>query len=474
MTKIIQASCTTVELSRDVLESPNSDVPEAEVQELDNDISPSLNSLLIAEYIPIPTSATETTSPHADMEDIIEEAVEIKEIDEGLLSELDSIGDFSINQRRSGSSELRKQADSVGTTWSSVHHTETSTTRVVELDSVEENEIEDALLSENSREYIVTHEEEMEYISEPQTSKSEMEFDKRDGQDSPDQETSEDKTLSNKNEVYPVHYVVNHSSEDNISEIPELEVGSAEDADSVSKKSELISVETETDAAGMAKLEATTIEDTDVAFREISDKDIEKTVRLGPSQAEIVVGETKTEHSAVDGALNTNSSAVDPTHDTSVLEVGQAEDAYLDYKQLNDSSTENPRLSDSVDQALHAIVSGEIQGSSSEPHIAESVPSEVSDLPPKLVLDGEEMEELKLNSDDGSVEVKANEVVSSVELSSEKQISALAAEKPDHETEAFKDLHLITSVEGKGKISKSSSPSSSSTSDSSSSDSDRE
>lgn len=472
MTKIIQASCTTVELSRDVLESPNSDVPEAEVQELDNDISPSLNSLLIAEFILIPTSATETTSPHADMEDIIEEAVEIKEIDEGLLSELDSVGDFSINQRRTGSSELRKQADSVGTTRSSVHHTETSTTRVVELDSVEENEIEDALLSENSREYIVTHEVEMEYISEPQTSKSEMEFDKRDGQDSPDQETSEDKTLSNKNEVYPVHYVVNHSSEDNISEIPELQVGSAEDADSVSKKSELISVET--DAAGMAKLEATTIEDTDVAFREISDKDIEKNVLLGPPQAEIVVGETKTEHSAGDGALNTNSSEVDPTHDTSVLEVGQTEDAYLDYKHLNDSSTEYPRLSDSVDQALHAIVSGEIQGSYSEPHIAESVPSEVSDLPPKQVLDGEVMEELKLNSDDGSVEVKANEVVSSVELSSEKQVSALAAEKPDHETEAFKDLHLITSVERKGKISKSSSPSSSSTSDSSSSDSDRE
>ncbi|KAL0453311.1 UNVERIFIED_CONTAM: hypothetical protein Slati_1309200 [Sesamum latifolium] len=50
--------------------------------------------------------ASETTTSR-----IVEEADEIKEIDEGLLSELDNVGDFSIKQWGSGSTEFEKHVD---------------------------------------------------------------------------------------------------------------------------------------------------------------------------------------------------------------------------------------------------------------------------------------------------------------------------------------------------------------------------
>ncbi|KAI3444241.1 hypothetical protein Pfo_000906 [Paulownia fortunei] len=483
----VQASTTPVESSEDVQITQKLNMPE--VQELDRDISSNVNSPFSPDFISIPSSATETTSSHVDVQTIIEEADEIKEIDEGLLSELDNVGDFSIKQWGSGSTEFEKHIDSVGEGFSSAHHVETSTIRVIEINSIEENKLEDTLHSEKSRQDIDIYEGDMEYISELQASKtsrgehidvSRMEFNERDGQDSPDRETSEDETLSKENEVQPAHSVVNHHYEFNISGISEDR--STEDVDSVPKKSESTSVETEfmvgdaevsyqgqvdTDTtSGMPELEASTIEDIDLAFKKISAKEIEKPVVLKPPQDELIVGESITEHSE-DGAPHRNSSVTDSTHVTSVLEVRPIEDATLDYKQLNDGSTGSHRLPDSVDRTLDVVESGETQGPSSELHVAEPIPSEGTTLPPKQLLDCK-----TLNTDDGAVEVKADDVAS-VEESSVQEISAFAAEKPEHEVEAPKDLHSTTSVKGKGEISKSSS-SSSSSSESSSSDSDRE
>ncbi|PIN20906.1 hypothetical protein CDL12_06390 [Handroanthus impetiginosus] len=457
----VQASSTSYETSRDVPTEKKSDMHE--IQELDQDISSNINSPLSPAIISTQSSVSETTSsPH--MPTIVEEADEIKEIDEGLLSELDNVGDFSIKQWESGSSEFEKHIDSIGESFSSACHAETSTATVFVVDSAEENKIDDTKHPENSREDMNIHEEDMENIDV-----SKMESNERNGRDSSDQEASQEETMSKENKVLPAHSVVDYNYKDNnVFGVPEVEVPSVEDVDSVSKKAELTSVETasyqgqvHTDATrGMPEVEVSTIEDIDLAFKQISAKEIEKAVVLEQLQAEPVVGETITEYSQ-DEIPHGNSSVTDSTHDTSVLEVREIEDATSDYKQSSYDSTESPELPELVE-------SGEPRGTSLEVHVAASIPPEGTSLPPKQVLDGDTEEQLKLNTDDELVDKGGL----SVEESSVKEVSASAPEKPDDEVES----HSTTLVKGKGKISKSSSSSSSSTSssESSSSDSDRE
>ncbi|KAK4412753.1 hypothetical protein Salat_2922500 [Sesamum alatum] len=623
----LQASSSPVESPEVDLTTQESKIPQ--IQELDHDFSSNVTPPLIPDFISFPPSASETTSSR-----IVEEADEIKEIDEGLLSELDNVGDFSIKQWGSGSSEFKKHVDPTVESLPSAYHAETSSTSVAEVDLVDVNETEAGKHSENSREDIHVHEEDMVYISELQTSETSIveqidapkpEFNERDGQDSPDGETSEDDTLSKENEVQPVHFVVNHNYEDNVSGISEVEVRSMEDVDSVPKKAEFMSMETEvlvpqaevsyhvqvdmdktswmpeleastikdmdlalkqisseeieepvvlepppvfdadtttrmpeleassiedidlafkqisaeeiekpvvlertpaelivdvdttsrmpeleassiedidrafkqigakeieepivleasvaepvfdTDAASrMPELEASRIEDIDLAFKQISSEEIEKPVVLEPSQAEPTVGETITEHSQ-DEKPHRDSSLMGLSHETSILEVRPIEDVTLDHKQSNDCSTESRALPDSVNHNLNLVESEETQGTVSELHVAEPVPSEdTTTLHPEQVSDGNTEEQLKLNLDVRSVEVEVDNAGSSVESSTVEEVNVFTAEQPGPEVEAPKALHSTSSPKGKGKISKSSSSSSSSSSESSSSDSDRE
>ncbi|KAK6137028.1 hypothetical protein DH2020_029227 [Rehmannia glutinosa] len=437
-----EESSAQVESSEDIQITQNSNMHE--VQELDHDISSYINSPLSPDFISIQSNTTETTDSRVNVQTIVEEADDMNEIDEQLLSELDNVGDFSVQQLGSGSSEFDKRIGSV--------EERNSTIRVADVNSVEENEIEDAVRTEKSREDVDIHEEDVEYISESKTSRAEyiavsgIEFDERESQYSP-WETSEDETPTKEYEL---------SYEDNISGKPELEVRAKEDVDSVSKKAELTSAETEITVGdaevsrGMTEFEASTTEDIDLAFKQI---EMEEPIDLEaptPPQAEPVVKATLTEQSK-NGALHEKSSVMGSTHETSVLEVKPIKDATLDSEQLNDS--------DSVDRT-------------SEFNVADNIPSEgttTTTLSPNQALDGKSLKQLKPNSDDGSVEVKADEMGSS-----KVQEIGVAAEKPEQEVEAPKNLHSTASVKGKGKISESSSSSSSSSSESSSSDSDRE
>ncbi|KAI3446585.1 hypothetical protein Pfo_003250 [Paulownia fortunei] len=557
----VQVPNTPVDSFEKVRTIQNLNIPE--VYELDHDISPNINAPFSPDFISMPSSASEEASSHVDTQTILEEADEIKEIDEGLLSELDSVGDFSITQWVSGSKEFEKHIDSVGESLSSAHRAETSTTKVVEINSVEVNKMEHAMHSGNSRDEIDIYEEELECISELQTSQtstgenidtSNREFNDRDGQDSTDHITSEEDIVSKEYEAKPANSVLNHNKEDNISGIPEVDMQSIEAVDSFTRKTELTSVETEVvvasaevshldqvdidtasgmpdlearkledidvvfkqfgdkeiekpvvleppqaelvigetiaehsehaevshldqvdidSASGMPELEARKLEDIDVVFKQFSDKEIEKPVVLEPPQAELVIGETIAEHSE-HGTLHINTSVMNSTHETPILEVRSIEDATLDYNQVNDGSIGIHRLPDSVDDILHVVDSTKTQGTS-ELHVAETIPSEGTSLPPKKLLDGNSEKELKPNTDDGSVEVKAEKLDSPVgKEPSVREDSSIAAEKPDHEVNAPEDLHSITSVKGKGNISESSSSHSSSSSESSSSDSDRE
>ncbi|KAL8041157.1 hypothetical protein ABFX02_10G148200 [Erythranthe guttata] len=192
--KPIAEHLSKVQESSNKAESPKSNIPDS-VNELDSDTSLKVNSRSIET-----NASTEiTTSSHVvDVQTTVEEAVEFEEIDEEeLLSELDNVGDFSI-------------------------------IRAVEANSV------------NSRE---NKEEETDYISEPQISEtraelidvSRKELNEREleREYSPDREySSEDKTLSE--EENKVQLIIPRTY------VPEPEVGSTEDVDSVSEKAELV------------------------------------------------------------------------------------------------------------------------------------------------------------------------------------------------------------------------------------------
>ncbi|KAL7138226.1 hypothetical protein ABFS83_10G149600 [Erythranthe nasuta] len=168
-----------VQESSNKAESPKSNIPDS-VNELDSDTSLKVNSRSIET-----NASTEiTTSSHVvDVQTTVEEAVEFEEIDEEeLLSELDNVGDFSI-------------------------------IRAVETSSV------------NSRE---NKEEELIDVSKKELNERELEREY-----SPDREySSEDKTLSE--EENKVQLIIPRTH------VPEPEVGSTEDVDSVSEKAELV------------------------------------------------------------------------------------------------------------------------------------------------------------------------------------------------------------------------------------------
>lgn len=279
-----------------------------EVQELDRFI----NSPSSPKFVSVPPSAFETNSSTVDVQTVVEEVDEIKEIDDGLLSELDNIGDFSIGQLGSGTSEFEKHVDCVKEeSLFSTHHAETSTTRVLEVHSVEVNKIDHLLHSEESMEDYNVYEQDLEDLSELlnyQISRAEnievsrKEFDKND-HDFLNQETSGEETLSKENEVLPAHPLVNQNREDIISGMAEMEVRSTENVGGVARKAELASVETEVmegvaevscqgqvdkdTTSGMLELEGSSIEDIDQAFKQISSKESEKHFVLDPPQPEL-------------------------------------------------------------------------------------------------------------------------------------------------------------------------------------------
>ncbi|KAL6530623.1 hypothetical protein OROMI_028512 [Orobanche minor] len=421
LTNTLQASSSLVESLGDVRIAHNLNMPE--VQELDHDIPSDINSPLSPESISNQSDDTSTIHSHVNVQTTIEEVHGIKEIDEELLSELDSVGDFSVTQWGFGSSEFEKHRDSVQE--SLAHQIETSTARVADVDSVKGNKIEDVMRIEKSKERIDIYEEDIEYISELQTSKmsgdehinvSRMEFNERDGMDSSASNTSE-------NAARPDHLFAGRDYEDNVSEVLGLEVHSEKDELTSLRTENTYQVQVHTETTSrMHELEVSKIKDIDLAIKEIAAQEINKPVVLEPRQPEQVLKETLAEHYE-NGAPHENSIVVGSIHKTSVFHVGPVEkDAILD-------SNQSP--SDSVDRA---------PGTSSEWH---------------KVLDGKSLEN----------NAKADEVGSSMVGSRVLEIGVVD-EKTDNEVEETKDE--------KGKISRSSSSSSNSSSESSSSNSERD
>lgn len=105
----MQASNNQVETSSDY-QSRHDDLNLPEVKELDHYV----NSPSSPKFVSILQSAMKTNSYRFHLQTVVEEVDEIKEIDEGILCELDNVGDFSIGQLVSGTSEFEKHIESVG------------------------------------------------------------------------------------------------------------------------------------------------------------------------------------------------------------------------------------------------------------------------------------------------------------------------------------------------------------------------
>ncbi|CAI9782907.1 unnamed protein product [Fraxinus pennsylvanica] len=384
-----------VKSNKEVRTMDNLNIPE--IPELDHEVSPS-NSPSSPEFISIPSNDSEATAPpgllysekctggesttsRVDVQTIIEDADEIKEIDEGFLSELDSIGDFNIIERGSSSNEFEKHVDSGRESLSLSH--ETGNTSRGEVNSNEVTEY--AMDSEKLREEIDILEEAMESASELQTSVtnaighsdlSEREFSSSDIQNSLDPRQDELHPLEN--DTTPADSMVdqNLTLEDTNPGMPVGDAKSVEDIDSDFEKSELISAETE-----------------------IIYKVIEKPVVIEPTDARLVLEETVTEHS----------SQAEIDIDAPVLEVRSMEDVTLDHMQVHNGSVESHTISDSTDNVLHVVA----QGRASELHFEEPAPSEFNGLAPDQSEEGNMEKQLGPKSKDRSAKVEAHEAGSS-------------------------------------------------------------
>ena len=113
-----------------------------QVQELDDNTISDDKFPLNGYFITTPPTDFEA-STHAKLRTIVEEADEIKDIDKDILSELDSIGDFSTKQRGFITNEWGEKADFIGESLYTTHHTETGYVNIFDFNSVAMNATEE-------------------------------------------------------------------------------------------------------------------------------------------------------------------------------------------------------------------------------------------------------------------------------------------------------------------------------------------
>lgn len=349
---------------------------------------------------------------------MVETTDEIKEID-GLLSELDTVGDFNVNKCQPCLDKFEKHVDSYEESLSLPHEA----TNAIEL-----------------------------------VGSSNGGFAGRDTQDSTDLKEIKH-NLNSKANNSCMHKVEARAVEiESIFKEYKLKsVGTdVVDVESVILHRDLVDVDADT---VMPELEAQTLQDISLEFKKISEREIENPIDVEPPHAELVMEETKVE---------------------AVLEVLSTKDSISVPSQVHDSIVQTHTPPDSVHDALHELESIDIQGRTSELHAVEPIPSEDVNFVPKKV-EGNLDKILKLNSEDGSAEVRARDVSlsnqdaeSSIKEDGVKEASTFSAEEPDREVETPKDTSSTTSLTDKRKNPQKLSSSSSSSSDSSSSDSERE
>ncbi|CAN4109362.1 unnamed protein product [Withania somnifera] len=243
---------------------------------------------------------------HHDEQYIVEETDGIEDIDEALLCELDTVGDFSINELGSSQGEFKRQIDSTGDDLSAFHTVDSGTTEVSKEVCTEVHErrfpVHPEILNALSFEEIDKHEEE-ECASEVQNSamsiidhidSSHTEFSEEEVHNAVDTRSIEgglpedcdvepsdprSKQILDAQEIVPEMLTVEaHNSVFEVENLKSTQTG-------VTEVPQEVRVKVKTDS-GMSVLEAQTIQDIESAFWQVFEKEMEKSNVLEQSNAE--------------------------------------------------------------------------------------------------------------------------------------------------------------------------------------------
>lgn len=318
------------------------------------------------------------------------DADEIKEIDEVLLSELDAVGDFSVNELCTTFNEFEKHVASVEEC--SVSHDTVCNSTALDDDCTEMHDdvhVLHVMTARPSQDDDVTqNEEEVKCVSEPQTSGTNTtEHANLSNESSMEVVQIQMDPKSTEKEMFPRQNLsgISNSRKERIAEVvnPEMPMVDGrliEDIEAISKIPELTSEEKEimlgsteipsqgeayeASSSEMPVLEARTLLDITSAFKQMSEEIIEKT-NIGelPSterDVEETVVQASREHEQHEGSSPSKHVMDSPIHQTEPLE-----DAQLDLKQSHEVHAERD-LYDSIEGCLHKGELKDSEQSSSE------------------------------------------------------------------------------------------------------------
>ncbi|GFZ09368.1 hypothetical protein Acr_20g0011760 [Actinidia rufa] len=355
------------------------------------------------------------TGSQVHEQDIIDETDEIKEIDEGLLMELDAVGDFSVKELGPNFSEIENNGEET----------------ILEMPLVDTRSVEDIdSIFKKTEPVPVETEVEIREVEIPQQSEIKEEI--KSGMPVLEARSLEDidtafRQISEEQIKMPVPVAVESVDAELIPE--ETKAGLSENEISHGDSS-LIETKTE-----LPVVEARSVEDIELAFKQL--RNIEGNSTPGSIDDGRVVAESR---------------------DVEEL--------------ISDLDVERESKPSSVEDRLEVLESKIPEELTSDLHVAESRSLEEADMALKVASEGNVDTLLKSDFEDGSAKSESNEVGSSTEIKSNikepglPENSASAAEQPGHVAQTSDDLS-----DGKGTNKKSHKLSSSSSSSSSSSDS---
>lgn len=415
------------------------------------------------------------TISQVNVENIENDADEIKEIDEVLLSELDAVGDFSINELRPTSNEFEKHVGSVEEGLS-ISHDAVRNTSPLDGDSIEMHgsfSIPPVMTALPSKEDdVAQYVEEIKCVSEPQTSATNtIELANLSSGSSAegvqihiDSRSAEQEMLPRKNQIGLANSCAKQNAEEVMLHMSVIEAKSIQDVESSLKISELMSAEK------VVMLGSTEIPSQSEANEASSSgmHVLEARTHLG---AELTFEDT-TPFASWDHGQHEGSS---PSEHKMDFPPYQLEDADLDLRQSNKVGVEREMLPDSVSDGLHEAEIKDSERKDSELSISET--GSLKD--PSLDL-GQASEHKQDKVLDSSTLFEKNEAGTSRYLQS--NANELGVQEESNGADAKLDLNNIESPESlstdhagnQGEKSHKSGTRSSSSSDSSSSDSDKE
>ncbi|CAK9173028.1 unnamed protein product [Ilex paraguariensis] len=407
----------------------------------------------VLEHFQFPVDATD---PPVDVHNIVEDADDVKEIDEGLLLELDAVGDFSLKDLGSNFGEIEKQMVSGGMSFPVQRDHDPNSSGPVEGETIEVDETECIVDRENRTISKIEH------SSIGHVDSSMRKYDNKDVQNPLDLKSIKDEPQQNKSEVEAEAFLVKlHTNVEEVDTgMPVVEARSYEDIESIFKAQPL-SMETEVELGEleiphqgkmkevtdfeMPILEAQSLEDINTAFKQINEKVDEKSVVVESLRTELISGENMAECSE-SGVLPKGLDWTETKLELPVLQARSMEDTHLAFKKLEEKTVQRHILHGSGGDGPDMSESKDPAETSSDLHVVETKSPKDVNVTFMEISESKLDKQPKSGSEDGLTEVEAKEVASSKIAESNSKESGVqetssgAAKKSDHEVGTFEDL----------------------------------